>query len=658
MCGIAGIISSSSSNFDNKDILNLMSEEIVRRGPDSYGNYFDRKNLNNISIAHRRLSIIDLSEKGSQPMKSKNGRYVIAFNGEIYNHKWIKRKIDNIKSVSWDGTSDTEILLESIQTFGLKETLKLAVGMFAIALLDNQENKLFLVRDRFGEKPLYYGFIGSGIERSLVFASEISAIIKTPFFKKEINPISLDYLLRISYVPSPLSILKNISKLKAGSMAIFNLDNDLFNNKEKILSWFSLQELYSKNKSSKLNNENETIYELDKVIKTSVLEQSVSDVPLGCFLSGGIDSSLIASTLQNSTSKQINTFTIGFQNDKFDESKYAKKVANYLGTNHNEFILEPQEALNIIYELPNIYSEPFADASQIPTALISRNIKYAGITVALSGDGGDEMFGGYVRHYMVPNLWKKMKLLPFALRKKIGEIILKTNYNILNKFVSYENYNFEDKIFKFANRLKVVRSQEELFKSLIIDDFNKNLYCDDFLESINEFSDNKQVDLFPDLENINEANIVDKMLIWDSLGYLPDDILVKVDRASMFYSLETRSPFLDHRISEVACRISNNLKVKSNYGKYILRKLLYNYIPKSLVDRPKAGFGVPINEWLRGPLKLWAEDLINSDDGYINKNYLQKIWIEHIQEKKDNSTILWRVLMWRYWLFSNFKNIF
>lgn len=658
MCGIAGIISSSSSNFDNKDILNLMSVEIVRRGPDSFGNYFDRKNLNNISIAHRRLSIIDLSEKGSQPMKSKNGRYVIAFNGEIYNHKWIKRKIDNIKSVSWDGTSDTEILLESIQTFGLKETLKLAVGMFAIALLDIQEDKLFLVRDRFGEKPLYYGFIGSGIERSLVFASEISAIIKIPFFKKEINPISLDYLLRISYVPSPLSIFKNISKLKAGSMAIFNLDNDLFNNKEKILSWFSYQELYSKNKSSKLNNENETIYELDKVIKTSVVEQSVSDVPLGCFLSGGIDSSLIASTLQNSTSKKINTFTIGFQNDKFDESKYAKKVANYLGTNHNEFILEPQEALNIIYELPNIYSEPFADASQIPTALISRNIKNAGITVALSGDGGDEIFGGYVRHYMVPNLWKKMKLLPFSLRKKIGEIILKTNYNILNKFVSYENYNFEDKIFKFANRLKVVRSQEELFKSLIIDDFNKNLYCDDFLESINEFSENKQVDLFPDLENINEANIVDKMLIWDSLGYLPDDILVKVDRASMFYSLETRSPFLDHRISEVACRISNNLKVKSNYGKYILRKLLYNYIPKSLVDRPKAGFGVPINEWLRGPLKLWAEDLIHSDDGYINKNYLQKIWIEHIQEKKDNSTILWRVLMWRYWFFSNSKNIF
>lgn len=653
MCGLAGIISLSSSNFDIKDTLNLMSEEIERRGPDSFGYYFDRKNLNNISIAHRRLSIIDLSEKGSQPMKSKNGRYVIAFNGEIYNHKWIKRKIDNIKSVSWYGTSDTEILLESIQTFGLQETLKLAVGMFAIALLDKQEDKLFLIRDRFGEKPLYYGFIGEGTEKCLVFASELSAINKIPFFKKEIDPISLDYFLRLSYVPNHLSIFKNISKVKAGSMSIFNIDQNFLNNKEVILSWFSYQDLYSKNKNSKFRNENEAIYELDKAIKTSTIDQSVSDVPLGCFLSGGIDSSLIASTLQNSSSKKINTFTIGFKNDKFDESKFAKKVANYLGTNHNEFILEPQDALNIIYDLPNIYSEPFADSSQIPTALISRNIKNAGITVALSGDGGDEVFGGYVRHYMVPNLWKKIKLLPFGLRKKIGEILLNTNYNILNKFVSYENYNLEHKIFKLANRLKVVRTQEELFKSLIIDDFNKNLYSDNFLKSLNAFNTNKEVDLFPDFKNIKEENIVEKMLIWDALGYLPDDILVKVDRASMFYGLETRAPFLDHRISEVASRIPNNLKVKSNYGKYILRKLLYNYIPKSLVDRPKAGFGVPIEEWLKGPLKSWAKDLINSEDGYINQNYLHNIWIEHIEEKKDNSTILWRVLMWRFWLFSN-----
>ena len=237
-------------------------------------------------------------------------------------------------------------------------------------------------------------------------------------------------------------------------MAIFNLDKDLFNNKEKILTWFSYQELYSKNKNSKFNSENEALNELDKAIKISTLEQSVSDVPLGCFLSGGIDSSLIASVLQNSSSKKINTFTIGFKNDKYDESKYAKKVANYLGTNHNEFILEPQEALNIIYDLPKIYSEPFADASQIPTALISKNIKNSGITVALSGDGGDEVFGGYVRHYMVPNVWKKMKLLPFGLRKKLGEILLKTNYSIVNKVVLYENYDFENKIFKLAQKVK------------------------------------------------------------------------------------------------------------------------------------------------------------------------------------------------------------
>ena len=656
MCGLAGIIS-SSSDIEIKNITDLMSDELIRRGPDSNGKYFNSTNFNNnlVSIAHRRLSIIDLSEKGHQPMISKSKRYIIAFNGEIYNFKSIKRKIDNVKNVGWNGNSDTEVLIESIDIFGLKKTLNLLVGMFAFSLIDKQENKLYLVRDRFGEKPLYYGFIGDSNEKSLVFASEIHAIRKIPFFQENIDELSLDYFLRLSYIPSPLSIYKNIFKVKSGNMVSFNLNKSLFNEKPSINQWFSYEELFSKNINSKFSNEKDAIEALENSIKKATLEQSISDVPLGCFLSGGIDSSLIAATLQGQSSGKINTFTIGFDNNEFDESKHAKKVADYLGTNHNEFILEPDDALKIIEDLPHIYSEPFADSSQIPTALICQKIKSSGITVALSGDGGDEVFGGYVRHFMVPNLWSKMRIIPFEIRKLLGELFLKKQFSVLNNLHFFNSYNFENKFIKLASRLRFVRSEEELFKSLIIDNFNEKMYTNSCLDSIlNSF--NNKVNLFPNLNSEKHIDFFEKMLIWDSLAYLTDDILVKVDRASMFYSLETRAPFLDHRLIEVASRIPSNLKVKNNYGKHILKKLLYKYVPKKLVDRPKSGFAVPINDWLRGPLKMWAYDLIHSKDHYINESFVKKIWEKHLEGDNSNSIILWRILMWKYWLFSNSSN--
>ena len=658
MCGLAGIIS-SSSDLEIKNITELMSKELLRRGPDSNGNYFDSKNFHNntVSLVHRRLSIIDLSSKGHQPMSSKSGRYIIAFNGEIYNFKSIKRKIDNVKNVEWNGNSDTEVLIESIDVFGLKKTLNNLVGMFAFALLDKQEQKLYLTRDRFGEKPLYYGFIRDGVNKSLVFASEIHAIRKIPFFKESIDELSLNYFMRLSYIPSPLSIFKNISKVKSGNMVIFNLDKNLFCLDPEIKQWFSYEKLFSSNVNSKFTNENEAITALDRSIKKSTLDQSISDVPLGCFLSGGIDSSLIAATLQGQSIRKINTFTIGFNNAEFDESKYAKKVADFLGTNHHEFILEPNDALNIIEDLPNIYSEPFADSSQIPTALICQKIKNKGITVALSGDGGDEVFGGYLRHFMVPNLWSKMRLIPFELRKVLGNIFLNKQFLVINNLIFRNSINFENKLIKFASRLKYVRSQEELFKSLIIDNFNEKMYTKHFLESINNLSINK-VNLFPNLDSEEGIDFCEKMLIWDTMSYLTDDILVKVDRASMFYSLETRAPFLDHRIMEIASRIPSGFKIKSNYGKHILRKLLYRYVPKELVERPKAGFALPINDWLRGPLKVWADDLIHSKDPYINQEFAKKIWKLHLGGNNSNSIILWRMLMWKYWLLSNFSNNF
>lgn len=653
MCGLAGIIS-SSPDIEIKSITDLMSEELIRRGPDSYGNYFDSKDFNNnfVSLAHRRLSIIDLSKKGHQPMISKSKRYIIAFNGEIYNFKSIKRKIDNVKNVNWSGNSDTEVLIESIDVFGLKKTLNILVGMFAFSLIDKQENKLYLIRDRFGEKPLYYGFIGNRNEKSLVFASEINAIRKIPFFQGNIDELSLDYFLRLSYIPSPLSIYKNIFKVKSGNMVIFNLNKNLFNEEPTIKKWFSYEKLFLKNINSKISTENDAIAALDNSIKKATLEQSISDVPLGCFLSGGIDSSLIAATLQGQSSKKINTFTIGFNNNEFDESKYAKKVADYLGTNHHEFILEPNDALKIIEDLPNIYGEPFADSSQIPTALICQKIKSRGITVALSGDGGDEVFGGYVRHFMVPNLWSKMRLIPFEVRKLLGELFFKKEFSVLNNLNFLNSYNFENKLIKLASRLRFVRNQEELFKSLIIDNFNEQIFTNSCLDAIIN-SSNKKVNLFPNFTSEKDIDFCEKMLIWDSLSYLTDDILVKVDRASMFYSLETRAPFLDHRVIEIASRIPSKFKVKNNYGKHILRELLYKYVPKELVERPKAGFAVPINEWLRGPLKKWAYDLIHSKDPYINEDFAKKIWDQHLEGNNSNSIMLWRVLMWRYWYFNN-----
>ena len=492
-------------------------------------------------------------------------------------------------------------------------------------------------------------------KKSLVFASEIHAIRKIPFFQENIDELSLDYFLRLSYIPSPLSIYKNISKVEAGNMAIFNLNENLFNEEPNIIRWFSYEKLFAKNINSKFSSEDDAIAALDKSIKKATLEQSISDVPLGCFLSGGIDSSLVAATLQSQSIKKINTFTIGFDNNEFDESKHAKKVADYLGTNHHEFILEPNDALKIIEDLPNIYSEPFADSSQIPTALICQKIKSSGITVALSGDGGDEVFGGYVRHFMVPNIWSKMRIIPFEIRKLMGKLFLNKQFSVINNFLFFNSYNFENKLTKLASRLRFVRSQEELFKSLIIDNFNEKMYTNSCLDSIIN-SHNKKVNLFPNFNSEKKIDFCEKMLIWDTLAYLTDDILVKVDRASMFYSLETRAPFLDHRMIEIASRIPSNFKVKNNYGKHILRELLYKYVPKKLVERPKAGFAVPINEWLRGPLKIWAYDLIHCKDPYINDIFVKKIWRKHLEGDNSNSIILWRILMWKYWLFSNSSN--
>lgn len=650
MCGIAGIVT-SSNNIDIEKTATIMAEEILSRGPDSAGLFSFNFKKNNIAISHRRLSILDLSPQGNQPMKSKNKRFVLAFNGEIYNHKFLKRKIDNIKDIKWSGNSDTEILVESIAIFGIKKTLELAVGMFSIVLLDNQEEKLYLLRDRLGEKPLYYGFIGDSNNKSLVFASEINAISKLPFFKKELNALSFEYFLRLSYIPKPLSIYKDIFKIKPASMIIFNLKDNL-NQKPKEIDWWSYINIASKNIDNKFDDEEEALKQIEKNLDLSIKEQSISDVPLGCFLSGGIDSTIIAAKLQSQNKHRIKTFTIGFNDKEFDESKYAKKIANFIGTDHKEFIISPNEIFNIINELPKIYTEPFADSSQIPTALICKEIKKAGITVALSGDGGDEIFGGYVRHYMIDNIWSKINLLPFNIRKTIGINLSKLPSQYWNNINLFKRQNLGQKIIKLNQSLINSQSRESFYKSLVIDSNLDDLYSDEFKELIgmNKFKNN--FNIFPLIEN-KKIDFIDKILIWDALLYLTDDILVKIDRASMHYSLETRAPFLDKRLVELATRIPSNMKVKKNYGKHILRKLVYKYIPKEYVERPKSGFAIPLGQWLRKDLKSWAEEFIYYEDDFINQKRLVKIWNQHQNYICDHKIILWRIIMWRAWLIEN-----
>ena len=657
MCGIVGFWSNFQDEEENKINIIKMSEELNHRGPD-YGGYWN-DNSEALYISHRRLSIIDLSVAGNQPMLSHSGRYLISFNGEIYNHFEIKKNLEKEKKfIKWRGHSDTEILLELIELYGLEKALLKCVGMFALALWDRKEKCLQLARDRIGEKPLYYGFSGSSKKKTFLFASELSAIKKWKYFNNEINPEALSELINYQSISAPNSIYKNILQLMPGHVVKINSPNDLFLDSSK--AWWSLTSTVEKSIENPISKMSEAISLIENKLKNAVQIQSIADVPLGTFLSGGVDSSLITALLQNQSNRKVKTYTIGFEEQEFNEAPFSKEIAKFLDTDHNEFYLTSRDAQDLIPKLSEIYSEPFADPSQLPTHLVCRESSNSGLSVALSGDGGDELFGGYNRYFLGEKIWKRIGFAPFYIRRLIGEVGTRLPEKNLDEIFNPFGFNqIGNKIKKLSERLSYIKDQDDFYFSLISQWKDPNfLFEKDFIRSKNF---NLPEALLTKIPSKFSNDLTAKMMIYDALHYLPNDILTKIDRASMAIGFETRAPFLDHRVIEAAWKLEMNLKINPknivNSNKWVLREILYKYVPKSLIERPKAGFAIPLADWLRGPLKTWAGDLLSKDnivkEGYFKHFEISILWQEHLSLKKDNSSKLWPIIMWESWLDKN-----
>ncbi len=643
MCGITGFWEIEGEKREIlSDIVVNMTSTLSHRGPDDVGFYVDEKN--GIALGHRRLAILDLSERGRQPMESFSGRYVIIYNGEIYNYKDLSKEMRDNFNIDFKSNTDTEVLLAGFEVWGIEQTLKKINGMFAFALLDKKEKRLYLVRDRIGIKPLYYGVQG----RILFFASELKAIIANRFFKPTLNRDALALFFKYNYIPAPYSIYQDIAKLEPGHYAV--IDKDLSVN---IYCYWDVENVVEEGiKKPLLLSENETILELEKLVSDSVKIRMISDVPLGAFLSGGIDSSTVVALMQSQSNLPIKTFTIGFNEDYYNEAKFAKKVAEYLGTDHTELYVTPKEAMEVIPRLAEMYDEPFSDSSQIPTFLVSQLArKY--VKVSLSGDGGDELFGGYLRYVWADSLWNRIRFMPYFLKFGMTKIIsllpLETWDNLFGK-VEYllpkriRQTLYGDKLYKIAGILRS-KSPDDVYKGFVSHwktPENLVLGSNEPETILDNFSIKTSI-----------PNFKERMMFFDLVTYLPDDILTKVDRASMAVSLEARVPILDYRVVEFSKKLPLDFKIRNGETKWILRNILYKYVPKELFERPKSGFGIPIGNWLREDLRDWAEDLLNESEikkeGILNPVLIREIWKEHLTGKGDWQYPLWDVLMFQAW---------
>lgn len=673
MCGIVGFFKPDAMSVSQAELcIKDMTSAIIHRGPDDFDTFSDQEN--SLFLGHRRLSIIDTSKGGLQPMKSNSGNLVITYNGEIYNHKELRLELEQEKkSLTWKSSSDTETLLEAFDHWGITKTLPKLRGMFAIAIWDQNKKEFFLIRDRFGEKPLYYGWIKGIDSNAFGFASELKALRKFPNFLNKISKNSLIQYFSHMYVPCPLSIYEGIFKLEPGCILKIvssppkeeinflphsKSSNDVIYKSLSIAKWYDLKEVVNTASQNLFTDLNEAEKALESELNNVVKMQSLSDVPLGAFLSGGVDSSAIVALMQNQSSKPIKTFTIGFEDPEFDESPFAADVAEHLNTDHYELTVTAEDAQSIIPNLPNLYDEPFADYSQIPTYFVCKAAKQA-VTVSLSGDAGDELFGGYNRYLVAPLLWTKIKWLPSLVRMLLGKLITSIPINawdtlhlcFINLTKKEKFFNqFGDKVHKFGNRLAEVHSEEDLFLHLTTESNARKIVLD---------SESLDLDLRPAFLNdtLPENGLKDfasSMMYKDTLNYLTDDILCKVDRASMGVSLETRVPFLDHKIVELAWRVPPEMKINKGNGKIILRNILYKHVPKELIERPKAGFSIPLGDWLKGPLKDWAEPLLDKSridkEGNLNAENVQIIWKEHLSGKRNWTFRLWSILMFQSWL--------
>lgn len=640
MCGIVGFwnVNNAQSPESLETLVGVMSDQILTRGPDAGGAWVDANS--GLALGHRRLSIIDLTEAGSQPMTSSCGRYVIVYNGEIYNSQELRADLGPYGR-SYRGHSDTETILESCAALGVRKTVEKLIGMFAFALWDKQDKTLSLVRDRVGIKPLYW----ADYQGTLLFGSELKALVQHPAFVKEVNRDAVASFLRHSYVPAPYSIYKNVYKLLPGEILTRTADGAIA--KEK---YWSMEEVYARGKSEAFGGSDaQAVDALDDLLRDSVKRRMVADVPLGAFLSGGIDSSLVAGLMQAQSSQKIKTYSIGFSESDFNEAPHAKRVADHLGTDHTDLYVTPQMAQEVIPQLATIFDEPFADSSQIPTYLVSKMTRDH-VTVALSGDGGDELFCGYSRYAMAAQMGAKFEQMPAFLRKLAGGAI---------QAVSPQSWDQIAKLIPEAKRPNYVGSKLHKLAAVLAgdkDDLFRRLLSQWDGRDLAELTVSGQEIATVLLDKGLRARVpdfYDRMQFIDMLMYLPDDILTKVDRASMAVSLEARVPLLDHRVVEFAWSLPHRMKRRDGEAKWILKQTLERYVPRTITERPKMGFGVPVGEWIKGPLRPWADDLL-SEENLLKHNLVQvevvrQRWQEHLSGAHNWQAGLWNILMLQSW---------
>lgn len=638
MCGITGFVDTKSFSEEAATaVIARMANAVAHRGPDDEGRWLDVRH--GVALGHKRLSIVDLSPAGHQPMVSASGRFVMVFNGEIYNHEELRAAL--ARPPAWRGHSDTESLLAGFEAFGIEETFRRSVGMFGAAVWDREEACLTLVRDRLGEKPLYYGRQGT----ALLFGSELSSLAAHPAFLGEVDQGALSAFLKLGYVPAPHSIYQGIRKLPPGTSVTFRSGSTT--EPEPVAYWSLVEAAAQGAREPFTGSDEEAVGELERLLSRSVKGQLMSDVPLGAFLSGGVDSSTIVALMQRLGSEPVKTFTIGFAESGFDESQAARDVARHLGTDHSELLVTPAEAQGVIPRLASIYGEPFGDSSAIPTTIVAGLARRA-VTVALSGDGGDELFAGYGRYHRTTRVWSRAASMRPATRR-MATLALRTlpAHAIQNVLMRFEVGEFPH---LFSER---VRGLQAVFGSKDVEalyDVRVSNWPDPAAILQSGAAPARS---FAAATSIGRTDPTERMMAFDTLAYLPDDVLVKVDRAAMSHSLETRVPLLDHRVVEFAWSLPHAFKVRDGEEKWLLKRLLHKLVPRELVDRPKQGFGVPIHEWLRGPLRGWAEDLLSAEalegSGPFRAAPVRELWLQHVSGKADWQYRLWPVLMYQQW---------
>ena len=648
MCGITGFISESEESGSHHVTLEAMVTAISHRGPDSSGAWVSPERT--VWLGHARLAIQDISPAGHQPMVSPSGNLVLTYNGEIYNHQAIREELKSENRHQWKGTSDTETLLVAIETWGLDRTLLKMRGMFAFAFYDQSHQTLTLVRDRFGEKPLYYGFQG----KDFLFASDLAALVVHPSFRHEVDREALAQYFLYGYVPSSASIYKGIHKLLPGHYTTLSLDNSRQTIQPRLTQYWSYAEMLTERQRSDQPRDAVTL--VHETLRSAVADQMISDVPIGTFLSGGLDSSVITALAQENSSQPINTYTIGSPNADLDESGYAREVARALGTRHTEFQVTDSEARDVVPLMGEIYSEPFADSSQVPTYIVSKMAR-GEVTVALTGDGGDEIFGGYNRYTRGLTTWRQTQQIPSVFRHGLRKLLLsRAPEDWAQQFRSVSNNGARWGVSNLGNKIEKLGA---ILSADTLDSYYTTL-TEKWTQSplATGLDGNKNPLLFHLSANSNLDDARRLMLV-DALTYLSGDILVKVDRASMASGLETRAPFLDLQVAEVAAKLSTATLMNKKTGKAPLRQILEGYLPDSLIDRPKLGFGIPLGHWLRGPLRTWVEELIDPNvlkkQGFLDPVLVHDIWNKHLAGMSSTEEQIWTVLVFQLWIEHNPK---